>query len=456
MSSVFVVDTNKQPLGPVHPARARKLLNQRKAAVYRRYPFVIILKVVIADPVVADLRIKLDPGSKTTGIAVVNDESGEVVFAAELSHRGHKIKENLDGRRAIRRSRRNRQTRYRKARWKNRRRREGWLAPSMQSRIANVLTWIARLRRFCNITSISLELVRFDMQLMENPEIEGVEYQQGTLAGYETREYLLYKWGRKCAYCGKENIPLQIEHIVPRAKGGSNRVSNLCLACEKCNLAKGTKNIEEFLRKKPDLLKRIWAQAKAPLKDAAAVNTTRWELYRRLEAFGLPIECGSGGLTKYNRTTRELPKTHWLDAACVGKSTPEKLTALGVQPLLITANGHGCRQMCRMNKYGFPRTGPKEAKFVKGFQTGDMVKACVTSGKKTGTYVGRVAVRTTGSFNITTSQGTIQGISYKYCKAVHKMDGYSYQVGEFCALAHAAVAAPSQPHRKEGLFPPHS
>ncbi len=145
---------------------------------------------------------------------------------------------------------------------------------------------------------------------------------------------------------------------------------------------------------------------------------------------GLPIECGSGGLTKYNRTTRELPKTHWLDAACVGQSTPEKLKALGVQPLLITANGHGCRQMCRMNKYGFPRTGPKEAKFVKGFQTGDMVNARVTSGKKIGTYVGRVAGRTTGSFNITTAKETVQGISFKYCQAIHRMDGYSYRKGE--------------------------
>jgi hypothetical protein len=176
-------------------------------------------------------------------------------------------------------------------------------------------------------------------------------------------------------------------------------------------------------------LKKILTQAKAPLKDAAAVNATRWELFRRLQVFGLPIECGSGGLTKYNRTRRVLPKTHWVDAACVGKSTPEAINAKGVQPLLIKACGHGCRQMCLPDKYGFPRTSAKGAKSVKGFQTGDLVKAIVTSGKKVGTYVGRVAVRSTGSFNITTEQGTVQGISYKYCKAVHKMDGYSYQVG---------------------------
>ena len=430
MSNVFVVDTNKVALSPVHPARARKLLSAGKAAVLKHFPFTIVLKVAIIAPVVAELRIKLDPGSKTTGLAIVNDQSGEAIYASELSHRGSAIKESLDGRRAIRRSRRNRKTRYRAARWQNRRRKEGWLPPSLQSHIANILTWVTRLSCLCRITTVSLELVKFDTQLLENPEISGVEYQQGTLAGYETREYLLEVWGRKCVYCGKENVPLQIEHIVPRAKGGSNRVSNLCLACEKCNIAKGTKSLEEFLKKKLDLLKRILTQAKAPLKDAAAVNATRWELFRRLQDLGLPIECGSGGLTKYNRSLRELPKTHWLDAACVGQSTPQTLQITGVRPLLITANGHGCRQMCRMDKYGFPRTGPKEAKFVKGFQTGDIVKAIVTSGKKVGTYVGRVAVRATGSFNITTEQGTVQGISYKHCKAIHKMDGYSYQRGK--------------------------
>jgi 5-methylcytosine-specific restriction endonuclease McrA len=431
--SVFVLDTNKMPLAPCHEAKARKLLDEGSAAIFRRYPFTIILKHAVDYPSVPELRVKLDPGSKTTGIAVIDNTSGTVVFAAELSHRGHKIKKNLDGRRAIRRSRRNRKTRYRKARWQNRRRREGWLAPSLQSRIANILTWVARLARVCKITSISLELVRFDMQLMEHAEISGVEYQQGTLAGYETREYLLTKWGRKCAYCGKENIPLQIEHIHPRAKGGSNRVSNLCLSCAKCNLAKGTKNIEEFLKKKPDLLKKILAQAKAPLKDAAAVNATRWELFRRLQSFGLPIECGSGGLTKFNRTEQKLPKTHWLDASCVGKSTPEVLDTKGVRPLLIKACGRGCRQVQNNDKYGFPKGSPKQGKVFYGFQTGDMVRAVVPNGKYAGTYVGRIAARMAGNFKFYKKNGTRFDVSYKYCKAAHRMDGYSYQRGELCA-----------------------
>jgi 5-methylcytosine-specific restriction endonuclease McrA len=270
------------------------------------------------------------------------------------------------------------------------------------------------------VAAISTELVRFDTQLLENAEISGVEYQQGTLAGYEIRQFLLEKWGRRCAYCGATNTPLQVEHIVPRARGGSDRLSNLTLACAPCNQKKGTQTAEEFGY--PD----IPAQARRSLKDAAAVNQTRWALYRRLVATGLAVEVGTGGRTKFNRTRLGLTKAHWHDAACVGASTPEALDVRGVRPLRITTTGHGSRLMCRMNVYGFPRTGPKGARVVKGFKTGDMVRAVVTTGTKQGVYAGRVAVRTTGSFNITTSNGTIQGLNHRFFRAVQRADGYSY------------------------------
>lgn len=426
MSFVFVVDTNKQPLNPIHPGHARLLLKAGKAVVLKRYPFTLILKASVQQPQIQPLRLKLDPGSRTTGIAIVNDQSGQVLFAAELSHRGDAIKKALDSRRAVRRNRRARHTRYRKPRFDQRRCAKGWLAPSLRSRVCHIETWMKRLRTVCPVTAISMELVRFDTQAMETPDIQGCEYQQGTLAGYELREYLLEKWDRTCCYCGKKDIPLQVEHIEARANGGSNRVSNLCLACESCNLAKGTQDIRVFLAKKPEWLKRLLAQAKAPLKDAAAVNSTRGALFERLQATGLPMECGSGGLTKFNRVSRGLEKTHWLDAACVGQSTPSVLQVKQIKPLLIKATGHGKRQMCLMDKRGFPRTNPKEAKKVKGFQTGDMVRAVVTKGTKAGTYVGKVAIRATGSFNITTKTGTVQGISHRFCTPLHRCDGYSY------------------------------
>ncbi|MEG3931608.1 MULTISPECIES: RNA-guided endonuclease IscB [unclassified Microcoleus] len=426
MSKVFVLDTNKQPLNPIHPGRARMLLAQGKAAVLRSYPFTLILKEEVLNSQVEPLQIKIDPGAKTTGIALVNDTTGEVVWIAELQHRGFQIRDALTSRRQLRRSRRNRKTRYRKPRFLNRTRLKGWLPPSLNSRVANILTWVKRLSALCRITAISQELVRFDTQQMESSEISGVGYQQGTLAGYEIREFLLSKLNRTCAYCGVKETRLEIEHIQPRSKGGSNRVSNLCLACVPCNQKKGNQDIKDFLKGKPDLLKRILAQAKKPLADTAAVNATRWNLYENLKKTGLPVEVGTGGRTKYNRTIRGLDKTHYWDAACVGASTPERLITKVVKPLLIAAKGHGTRQQCRTDKFGFPVRYCSRTKFHKGFQTGDIVKANVTSGKKVGTYVGRVATRATGSFNISTTDGLVQGISHKYCIHIHKKDGYAY------------------------------
>ncbi|MFY9224703.1 MAG: RNA-guided endonuclease IscB [Blastocatellia bacterium] len=421
MNKVFVLDKNKQQLDMCHPGQARRLLKAGMAAVYKRFPFTIILKREVTDPQLQTYFLKLDPGSKKTGIAIVNQQTGEVVFAAEIEHRGEVIKASLDSRRAVRRSRRSRKTRYRKPRFDNRTRPKGWLPPSLLSRVANVETWAYRLMRLCPISAISLELVKFDTQLMQMAEITGVMYHQGTLSGYETREYLLEKYNRKCAYCSKANLPLQVEHIVPKSRGGSNRVSNLTIACERCNIKKGNKTATEVG------FAQVQEQAKIPLKDAAAVNTTRLQLYNRLKALGLPIETGSGGLTKYNRSKQNLPKTHWIDAACVGLSTPQlKVDIDKVSVLKIKATGHGSRQMCLMDKFGFPRTKAKAGKRFFGFSTGDIVCARVTNGKKTGTYTGKVAVRASGSFNITFGKTTIQGINHKYFTLLHSCDGYSY------------------------------
>ncbi len=434
MSFVFVVDQNRKPLDPVHPGRARFLLSAGHAAVLRRYPFTIILKEARPDAQPQPLRVKLDPGSKTTGMAVVNDASGQVVWAADLAHRGEQVKARLESRRTQRRGRRHRHTRYRPPRFANRTRPEGWLPPSLRSRLGNLLTWVARLCRWCPISAISMELVRFDTQLMQNAEISGVDYQQGELQGYEVREYLLEKWGRKCAYCGAKSVPLQIEHIIPRARHGSDRVSNLTLACETCNQAKGTMTAAEFGH--PE----IHAQAKRPLRDAAAVNGTRWVLYRRLQAMGLPVETGSGGRTKWNRTRRNLPKTHWLDAACVGESTPDLLHVQQVMLWCITATGRQRRQMCLMDASGFPRTKGKGVSVVQGFRSGDIVRAVVPAGKYAGVHIGKVAVRARGSFNIATQAGTITDISYRHCHRLHAADGYGYQKGGAALPPHASMA----------------
>jgi 5-methylcytosine-specific restriction endonuclease McrA len=430
MSNVFVIDKEHQPLEPVHPGRARLLLKAGKAAVYRRYPFVIILKQRVETPAPRPLRLKIDPGAKTTGLALLADASGEIIWAAELTHRGATIKKALETRRAVRRGRRQRKTRYRAPRFKNRRRPAGWLPPSLLSRVENILSWVRRLSRLCPITALSQEAARFDLQKVEKPEISGREYQQGELVGYQVRSFLLEKWKRACAYCDAQNVQLQVEHIRPQAKGGTSRLSNLTLACESCNLAKGTQPIEEFLAHDPHRLARILAQVKAPLRDATAVNATRWCLFERLKAIGLPLETGSGGHTRYNRVKQGLPKTHWVDAACVGASTPEARTMGQVVPLLIEANGRGHRRMLLPDKHGFPRGLRKRQKRYFGFQTGDLVRAVVRTGARRGTHVGRVAVKVSGYFTIQTKAGKVADVAHRSCQVQQRTDGYSYRFGE--------------------------
>jgi hypothetical protein len=395
MQHVFVLNHDKKPLSPCKPERARKLLEAGRAAVYRIYPFTLIMNGQVDAGPSPEFVLKFDPGSKTTGIAIVrNDKEGPVVvWGAELSHKGYPITESLLKRKAIRRGRRNRNTRYRHPKFAagvdaTSARPAGWVAPSIRSRLNNMEAWFIKLFNLCPISHVATEVVRFDMQLMENAEINGVEYQQGELQGYEVREYLLEKFNRQCAYCGAQNTPLEIEHITPKSRGGSNRVTNLTLACQPCNQRKGNQTAEEFGHP------NVQALAKRPLKDAAAVNIIRWKIYEILQSTGLPVEVGSGGRTKFNRTKQGYPKAHWIDAACVGVSGAKVYVPMALNPLLISAVGRGSRQATRVNKYGFPvaKAKDKRKRANGGFATGDIVRIDIPKGKWTGIHIGRVTV----------------------------------------------------------------
>jgi len=422
---------------PCSEKRARLLLERGRAQVHRLVPFTIrLLDREQEDCALQPVRLKLDPGSRVTGVALVRESeevdantgevqrSAHVLFLAELVHRGDAIRAALRRRAAFRRRRRCANLRHRQSRCDNRTRRNGWLPPSLQHRVDTITSWVRRLCRWVPVSALSLELVRFDTQALQNPEISGIEYQQGTLAGCEVREYLLEKWGRKCAYCDAENVPLEIDHIHPRSKGGSDRVSNLTLACRPCNQRKANRDVVEFLAKDPKRLARIEAQRKAPLRDAAAVNSTRWELWRRLKATALPVEVGTGGRTKWNRHRFNIPKAHALDAVCVGEV--HAVTNWRVPTLNIQCTGRGSYQRTRLTKHGFPRGSLTRSKSAFGFQTGDLVRAVVTTGKKAGNYLGRVAIRASGSFNLQTKNGLVQGIRHRFCALMQRADGYGY------------------------------
>jgi 5-methylcytosine-specific restriction endonuclease McrA len=289
-------------------------------------------------------------------------------------------------------------------------------------RIQSILNWIRLLRKLAPISSLSQELVKFDTQAMTHPEIKGAEYQQGTLAGYELKEYLLEKWGRQCCYCQAKEVPLEIEHVIPKSKGGSDRVSNLTLACRPCNQKKGNSTVQEFLKKNLALLAKILKQLKTPLKDAAAVNSTRWALFESLKNLGLALQVGSGGRTKFNRTQLKIPKDHALDAACVGNVDQIQNWSQPIQ--VIRCTGRGSYKRTRLTSDGFPRGYLMRKKSVHGFQTGDLVRAQVPKGVNQGIHQGRVAIRASGSFNIQKSESVIQGVSYKYCQLISRNKGY--------------------------------
>jgi 5-methylcytosine-specific restriction endonuclease McrA len=419
--AVFVLDKHQKPLMPCSEKRARLLLNRRKARVHTIAPFTIrLVHREKANSNLQPIRCKIDPGSKTTGLALVREEKDPqvVVSLAELTHRGSSIRDALHSRSAKRRRRRS-LLRYRPKRFSNRKKPKKWLPPSLRHRLESTSTWIDRFRKRVPITSITCERVKFDTQKLLHPEIDGIEYQRGTLFGYEIREYLLEKWGRKCAYCHAENIPLQIDHIIAQSRGGSNRIDNLTLACSSCNQKKNNQPLEVFNPKKAKTIRST-----SSLRDIAAVNATREALWDYLTKLPFPCEAGTGGQTKYNRTRLGLPKMHALDAACTGEVDHLHNWQIPIQQILST--GRGTYQRTRVDRFGFPRGFLLRQKQVNGFQTGDLVKVIVPSGKKQGFYVGRVAIRASGYFNIQTTDIVVQGISSKHCHLMQRANGYHY------------------------------
>ncbi len=435
-----MLDTNRKPLMPCYPARARKLLSSGRASVFRRYPFTIILHDrTVEESELQEVEVKIDQGSKTTGVALIvhGQDGATVALAAHVEHRTN-VKSGLDSRRAIRRSRRHRKTRYRQARFLNRTRPKGWLPPSLVSKAENILNWVIRFSRFTLISKFALETAKFDMQKLENPGVAGTQYQQGRMFGYaDKKAYLLERENYTCIYCGihASKAKMEIEHVVPRSHGGTDSLNNLVLSCHECNQAKGSQDVQTYLKGRPSVLQRVKARLNTNYRDAAHTNGIRLYMIDKLSAIATTIgatsKVGFGYTTKQNRLSLGLPKDHWIDAAvCTSDGSAVKVDP-SLKPLIIKAVGRGSRQFCRVDKYGFPRTSPKpRSKNFFGFKTGDMVNVVIPDNAKTkvpaGTYAGRVAVRSSGSFDVKTGDAKIT-VSHKYCQPIHLMDGYSYE-----------------------------
>lgn len=307
---VFVLSHTGTLLMPTTPRRARKWLTEKRVRVVRQEPFTIRLRFATREHV-QPVKVGVDTGSQVVGIAATT--TGEVVFQAEV-HLRDDIAVKMEQRRTYRRARWSRKTRYRPARWANRRRPKGWLPPSLRSKCEATTKAVRFMASFLPVHQVTIELASFDTQRMQHPEISGWEYQQGELFGYELREYLLVKWQRRCAYCQKKDVPFEIEHIVPKSRGGSDRASNLTLACKPCNDQKGTQTAEEFGY--PD----IQTQARLPLRDAAQVSSIKTAVVQNIQALfsAEQVYTTFGYETKYKRIqVLDLPKSHANDAVTI-------------------------------------------------------------------------------------------------------------------------------------------
>ena len=295
---VPVYSSDAQPLMPTHPARARKLLTKGRAVPHHVKGLfgIRLLSRTHEQSSVHDVAINIDPGSQTTGIAVVaGDENGQrtVLAALEIKHRAFNIKATLTKRRSFRR---------------NRRRQPGTLPPSVDSLRIDTIRVAGILRQMYPISNIRLERNKFDPQLMVNPDINAVEYQHGTLFDWQVRAYILDRDGSRCVYCRRRNVRLELDHVRPRAVG-SDRVDNLVACCRDCNIQKSNQHISQFLARQPDLLKRITERLqRSSLASATHINAVLPTLIRELRAIGIPLTLTDAALQRRDfQTIESLP-----------------------------------------------------------------------------------------------------------------------------------------------------
>ena len=303
---VYVLNKDGQPLMPTtRYGKVRRMLNTKQAKVVKRCPFTIQLLYETTD-IVQPISLGIDAGSKTIGTSVTT-ETNEL-YASEVKLRTDVVK-NLSSRREYRRSRRNRKTRYRKARFDNRKRNEGWIAPSIQNKIDTHLTVIDKITKILPVSEIHVEVASFDIQKIKNPDIEGVEYQQGEqLNSYNIREYVLFRDDHTCQCCkGKTKDKILNVHHIESRKTGGNAPNNLITLCKTCH-----DGYHKGMVQLPKTIKRGMS-----FRDATFMGIMRWAFYNKLKEIYPNVSLTYGYITKNNRIKYGLTKEHYNDAYCI-------------------------------------------------------------------------------------------------------------------------------------------
>jgi hypothetical protein len=385
---------------PCGTTKARKLLKEGKAKVVKRTPFTIQLLYVTGETK-QPINLGIDAGSKKIGISATTQK--QELFSAEVQLRTD-IVDLLSTRMQNRRTRRNRKTRYRKARFLNRvsTKKEGRLAPSIQNKIDTHIKIVDKLHKILPITKIVVETASFDIQKINNPNIHGVEYQQGEqLDFWNVREYVLFRDNHQCkGKKGCKNKILNVHHIESRKTGG-DAPNNLITLCEECHKDYHDSKLKLNLKRGQSF------------KDATFMGIMRWAFYNKLKKLYPNVSMTYGYITKNTRIINKLPKEHRIDALCISDNPTAKQSN---DWYYIKKIRNQNRQLHKNTilKGGY-RKANKAEKYVFGYQLFDKVKyqeqECFIFGR-----------RSSGSFDIRKLDGTkvSAGISYKKLKLINK------------------------------------
>ena len=436
---MFVVGKDGTGQAPVPAGVARKLLGLEAAYRWRVMPFTIRLaeagdamevlqhaidkkagretsqKVQPTGERTGTVRVQVDPGAVTTGLAVVVGR--QVLWGAEVRMRGKAIRRSMQARRASRRSRRARHCPYRRRHWNQKP--KGWLAPSLNHNVEVVTHWIRRLCSLSGGTTVVIEMNAFDLR----PEgTTGEASREANL-----RLAIMERDGWQCVYCLKDAKAigrLTVDHFAAKSRGGSNRPGNLVAACRACNQAKGNRTVEDFVGHDEGALRRMKRHSSKPMAAVAAVHVVQKAQAETAEAAGYVVESGTGADTTARRRALGVEKSHWVNAACAGSRAQRPLRFETEAALMLRSSGHGSRQYQRMDRYGFPKRKPSKLNGRAKLRLGDMVTV-----HKPVTSRSRTPRRWWGTIGAVGASGKVDVVDNKTGKKVQASKAWTRKVG---------------------------
>jgi N6-L-threonylcarbamoyladenine synthase len=390
----YVINQAGAPLMPCSDCKARHLLKSNRADIVDLTPFTIRLRFAVSD-ITEPVTLGVDAGYSHIGLSASTED--RVLFECEHTTR-QDIVNLLEARRSLRRSRRNRRTRYRAPRFDNRvhSKNKGWLAPSIEARIGEHLTLVAFVHSILPVTETVVETAAFDIQKIRNPEIEGTGYQQGDQMGFwNVREYVLWRDNHKCRHCNgrsKDSV-LEVHHLVQRKDGGSDRPKNLITLCRTCH---HDYHEGKFSLDKPN----------RGFRAETFMGVMRWAVYERLKALYGNVRMTFGYITKNTRITHGLDKSHAVDARCIAGHPDAGSDKFVYQSRKVRCHNRQIHKLTILK--GGIRKANQCPRMMFGFGLNDIVKA----DGRLGYIHGR---RSSGSFDVRTLSGEVisHGISYK-------------------------------------------